>query len=221
MTADLRAQRSAHYRAAADRPSQRRNAPEGTSFAVRASMRDFELRETGGDSGALTFVGYASVTETGYEMYDMFGPYTEVVAADAFDETLNRADLDVPFVIAHDQTRRIARTTNETLNLSVDEHGLRVEATLDPSDVDVAYIVPKLRAGLIDEMSFAFRIEKGRWSPDYTEFRIDKVDIHRGDVAIVGYGANPHTDGGMRTETPAAAPKSRISVPSDLMRARI
>jgi hypothetical protein len=58
--------------------------------------------------------------------------------------------------------------------------------------------VPKLRSGLIDEMSFAFRIEAGVWSPDYTEYRIDKVDIHRGDVAIVGYGANPFTDGSVR-----------------------
>jgi hypothetical protein len=27
------------------------------------------------------------------------------------------------------------------------------------------------------------------------EYHINEVDIHRGDVAIVGYGANPHTAG--------------------------
>jgi phage head maturation protease len=79
-------------------------------------------------------------------------------------------------------------------------------ADLDPADVDVAYIVPKLRAGLIDEMSFAFRIDSGQWSPDYDEFRINKVDMHRGDVAIVGFGANPYTSGGMRSD---AAPARR------------
>lgn len=62
----------------------------------------------------------------------------------------------------------------------------------------MAFIAPKLRSGLIDEMSFAFRIVEGVWSPDYTEYRINSYDIHRGDVAIVGFGANPHTSGGLR-----------------------
>jgi Escherichia/Staphylococcus phage prohead protease len=127
-------------------------------------------------------------------MWDMFGPYDEIVSAGAFTDTLNRADLDVPLVLQHDQLRRIARTTAGSLLLAEDDQGLRVSAPeLNPDDVDVAYIVPKLRSGLIDEMSFAFRIDSGQWSPDYTEFRINRVDIHRGDVAIVGFGANPYT----------------------------
>ena len=99
--------------------------------------------------------------------------------------------------------RRIARTTNGTLTLSVTGEGLDVLAELDPADADVAYIVPKLRSGLVDEMSFMFRIDAGQWSPDYTEYRITKVDIHRGDVAIVGYGANPATSAELR-KAPAA-----------------
>lgn len=152
--------------------------------------------------------GHATVFERAYEMWDMFGPYNEVVSAGAFDATLAREGLDVPLVLGHDQLRRIARTTNGTLDLSVDEDGLAVLARLDAADVDVAYIAPKLRAGLIDEMSFAFRIESGIWSPDYTEYRIDRVDIHRGDVAIVGWGANPNTDGGLRA-APATASRAR------------
>src|SRR5438105_2874995 len=71
-----------------------------------------------------------------------------------------------------------------------DTEGLLVRApSLDPEDVDVAYIAPKLRAGLVDEMSFRFRIDAGSWSPDWTEYHIEQYDIHRGDVAIVGYGA--------------------------------
>lgn len=151
-----------------------------------------------GDGGLVEFDGLASATERGYEMYDWYGPYTEVIDAGAFDETLARSDLDVPLVLAHDQLRRIARTTLGTLDLAVTDEGLAVAARLDPADLDVAYIVPKLRAGLVDEMSFAFRIESGQWSPDYMEYRITRVDIHRGDVAIVGYGANPYTDAGVR-----------------------
>ena len=184
--------RAAQVRALADRPRQRRcaEAPgSGARVAVRAQLL---LRESA--EGKLGFEGYASITERAYEMWDFFGPYGEVVSAGAFTDTLNRVDLDVPLVLQHDQLRRIARTTNGSLMLAEDDQGLRVSApVLDPADVDVAYIAPKLRSGLIDEMSFAFRIDSGQWSPDYTEFRINRVDIHRGDVAIVGFGANPYT----------------------------
>jgi uncharacterized protein len=188
--------RVAGVAAPADRPSHRRCAEDAGSRAlVRASVRDLEIRAKADAPDTLEFTGYASVTERAYEMWDMFGPYTEVVSADAFDATLARADLDVPLVLNHDSLRRIARTTNDTLHLSMDSTGLLVRADLDPTDADVAYIAPKIRSGLIDEMSFKFGIDAGQWSPDYDEFRINAVDIHRGDVSIVGYGANPYTAG--------------------------
>jgi len=126
----------------------------------------------------------------------------------------------VPLVLGHDQLRRLARTTTGTLVLAEDDTGLSVYApALDPTDHDVAYIAPKLRSGLIDEMSFAFRIESGQWSPDYTEYRINRYDIHRGDVAIVGYGANPYTGASLR-QPAAAAPSSRARALLELAIAR-
>jgi HK97 family phage prohead protease len=173
---------------------------------VRAALSGVEVREAG-DGATLEFVGRASVYEQAYEMWDMFGPYTEIVTEGAGADSLARADLDVPLVLGHDQLRRMARTTTGTLFLTESAQGLDVRApALDPSDYDVAYIAPKLRSGLVDEMSFAFRIESGQWSPDYTEYRINRYDIHRGDVAIVGYGANPYTGASMRQ--PAAVSTS-------------
>lgn len=202
------AERAQHIRQRADRPSQRRSAEQsGARAAVRASLSGVQVRESGDGGGTLEFLGHASVYERAYEMWDMFGPYTEIVSEGAGGDSLARADLDVPLVLGHDQLRRMARTTTGTLFLVEDATGLSVRApALDPADHDVAYIAPKLKAGLIDEMSFAFRIESGQWSPDYTEYRINRYDIHRGDVAIVGYGANPATTATMRQ--PAAAPQS-------------
>jgi HK97 family phage prohead protease len=192
------------------RPQQRQAADGGGRVAFRAAL---SLDDTDG----LRFRGYATVYEAPYEMADLFGPYSEVVSAGAAADTLNRGDLDVPFVLGHDQLRRIARTTNGTLTLTEDETGLLVEATLDPADADVAYIAPKLRAGLIDEMSFAFRITSGLWSPDYSEYRIDRFDLHRGDVAIVGFGANPATAGsGLRTAPDLAHLRARLLLASAL-----
>ncbi len=216
--AEAAAARSQGYRQRGDRPSQRR-APgaEFSGLAHVAARAQVQMREAG-ESGLLAFEGYASVYEAPYEMWDMWGPYTEVVSTGAASD-LARADLDVPLVLAHDQLRRIARTTNGTLELSQDERGLRALApSLDPADVDVAYIAPKLRAGLIDEMSFAFRIELGMWSPDYTEYRIERFTIHRGDVAIVGFGANPSTAGSGLREAPAVEPERRRRALDEFMR---
>jgi HK97 family phage prohead protease len=203
--------RGSEVRQRADRPSKRRNGTDGTARA-RAHLDSTNFREAEDGSGGVRFDGHASVTEHAYEMWDYFGPYNEVVSASAFDTTLARAGLDVPFVLGHDQLRRIARTTNGTLQLAMDDAGLAVRADLDPADHDVAYILPKLRSGLVDEMSFAFRIVRGIWSPDYTEYRIEEVDIHRGDVAIVGYGANPATDAGVRSQAQAPGERARAAL---------
>jgi hypothetical protein len=59
-------------------------------------------------------------------------------------------------------------------------------------------------------MSFRFMITAGRWSDDFTTYTIQRFDIHRGDVSIVGYGANPHTAGaGLRQKDDGAAKRAR------------
>lgn len=213
-------QRAAHYAAAHSRPGQRRSAaPAGSDAHVRAVVSGLELREAG-NGEPIVFTGYASITDRAYGMWDLFGEYDEIVKAGAFTSTLAQAELDVPLVLQHNQLRRIARTTNGTLALSEDGLGLRVEGTLDPADEDVAYIVPKLRSGLIDEMSFAFRIVSGSWSDDWMTYTINEVDMHRGDVAIVGFGANPYTEAGVRSQE-KPAPMTRQRVHPDELRDRV
>lgn len=209
-------QRAAAMLQLTQRPSQRAADPQGTQRnVVRAPLLTPQIREAG-ESGSLGFSGVASVFEHGYVMYDAFGDYTEIVDPGAFDDTLRDAGLDVTLVIGHDQIRRIARTTLGTLRLAAGTEGLMVDADLDPTDPDVAYVAPKLRAGLFDEMSFAFRIESGQWSPDYEQFRITKVDLHRGDVSIVGWGANPATSASLRAEPKPGGFRARQQALLDL-----
>lgn len=217
-------QRAAAVANRADRPTQRRDASplwSAERMTVRARL---EVR-VASDPNLLTFEGWASTYESPYEMYDVFGPYTEVVTAGAGARSLNRSDLDVPLVLAHDQLRRIARTVNGTLILNEDDAGLHVLApNLDPNDFDVAYIASKLRVNetgrsLIDEMSFAFRIQRGMWSPDWTEYRIDEYEIHRGDVAIVGFGANPTTSGALRSDLTNLGSRAEVAAPAAPRRA--
>src|SRR5204863_585123 len=71
--------------------------------------------------------------------------------------------------------------------------GLHVEASLDPSDPDVQRLMPKMERKDMDEMSFAFRVKDDEWSDDYAQRRLLEVSLHKGDVSVVNFGANPAT----------------------------
>lgn len=161
----------------------------GRSQPFSAQLRSSEVERNGKTLRQLD--GYASVVERSYTMYDFFGPYDEVIDAAAFDATLSR-DPDVAFLLNH-RGMTMARTKNGTLELSVDETGLHSRAFVNPERSDVRDLVTAIDDGDVDEMSFAFVIVRGQWSPDYTEYRILEVDLDRGDVSAVNYGANPHT----------------------------
>lgn len=167
--------------------SDRRNVRENRS----RPFEGMEIREQA--NGTLTFTGYASVTETPYEMNDWLGDYTEVVRSGAFAKTLSEG-ADVPFKLNHDGMT-LARTKSGTMRLAEDSTGLHVEADLDPGNGQVRDIRSAMERGDLDEMSFAFRVTRQEWSPDYTQRDITEVNMNKGDVSIVNYGANPHTAG--------------------------
>jgi HK97 family phage prohead protease len=181
------------YRAPADRPSQRRcSEQQGSRAVARAVMHGVEVRDQPDpDDGTVGFRAYASITEHPYDMWDMFGPYTETIAATAFDQTL-AAQPDVAYLLNHGGMT-LARTTSGTLTIGRDDTGLWYEPRLDPQNSDVRNILSGIRRGDLDESSFAFRITSGSWSPDWTAYRIEQLDLHRGDVSTVNYGANPET----------------------------
>ena len=194
------------YRAPADRPSQRRSAePDDAPRASRISLSLPQVRVAADGSESTHVVGLASVTEQGYEMYDMFGPYTEVVSASAFDKTLAESPL-VEFTLNHARGggAPMAHTRNGTLSLEIgslgEDGGLMYDAEVDPTRNDVSDVLKALTRGDLAEASFKFRIVRGQWSPDYSEYRIEEVDLHRGDVSAVNFGANPLATSGVRAE---------------------
>lgn len=158
------------------------------------TIDDAELRS--GASDSLTLEGHASVVDRGYEITDMFGTFTETVRSGAFTRTLN-AKADVMLLVNHDGLP-LARTKSGTLKLAEDKTGLHVLADLEPTDPDVQRIQPKMARGDLDEMSFAFRVVQQKWNEDYTDRQILEVNMHKGDVSVVNYGANPATDAALR-----------------------
>lgn len=198
MTREEAAQaRAAALPAPAARPAQRRGAEDesplsrGRVVVAERGAVTVDRAERDGVSTA-TFSRYASITGTPYEMWDSYGPYLEVVDPAAFARTLE-ADPLVEFSVNHGRSIPMAHTRNETLALSVDEHGLRYTPTVDTRRTDVADAVLAMERGDLVESSFKFRITRGQWSEDFGTYTIHEVDLHRGDVSIVNFGANPFT----------------------------
>lgn len=170
------------------------------------------------DKTFVTLDGYASTVNVPYVMYDFFGEYEEQIARSAFDNTL-AANPDVNFLINH-TGMSMARTTAGTLELSVDETGLRSVAYLNPNRTDVQDLRHAIEDGNIDQMSFAFRIINGRWNEDYTLYTITEVDLNRGDVSAVNYGANPDTSISARAKQAMTAIDALEGAPLEAAAAR-
>ncbi len=166
--------------------------------------------------------GYASVVEHGYEMFDWYGPYTEIVEAGAFAKTL-AADPIVVYRENHGGTP-MATTRNGRLTLWSDSTGLGDRALVNPKRDDVKRLVMAIEDRDVTEQSFMFRITGGKWSPDYTEYRITEVDLDRGDVGPVTYGANPATTVNVRSAgflaDLAALPPSAARAAAQVLAAR-
>ena len=154
-----------------------------------------ECRSTDDDS--MIVEGYATTFGEPYELYS-YGDYTvrEQVDANAFDGC-DMSDV----IMQYDHTGKVlARTRNNTLTLSVDEHGLKIRADLSGTEA-ARQLYQEIKGGFIDRMSFAFSIQE-----DKREITNDKetgkTDVLRTimrfkklyDVSAVSTPANDSTE---------------------------
>jgi HK97 family phage prohead protease len=150
-------------------------------------LRHFRLETRDLDERQFIVSGLASSVESPYDM----GWYTETIKRGAFTKTL-AASPDVQLTVNH-AGLPLARTTNGSLTLREDATGLHFTAQLQRDDEDAQRVMRKLADGLLTECSFAFRVVRQAWNDDYDQRSIQEVSLHRGDVSIVNYGANPNT----------------------------
>ena len=138
---------------------------------------DIQFRAEDTEDGKMQIRGYAAV----YDSPETYS-YTEQIAKGAFDE----ADMsDVVLRYNHnDNFMVLARTRNKSLDLSVDEKGLFMDARLQDDVSSHRDIFNAIKSGLIDKQSFAFTVDEDDY--DYetdtrTIKRIGKVF----DVSVV------------------------------------
>ena len=168
--------------------------PVKTDREYRKVNAVFETRQA--EDGQMIVEGYATTFSQPYELYrnkDMV--VNEQVAPDAFAET-DMSDV----IMQYDHEGRVfARVNNGTLELTPDEHGLKVRANLGGTEIG-RQLYEEIRGGYTDKMSFGFTVsaderkesrdEEGRISILRTIRKIGKLF----DVSAVSLPANDATE---------------------------
>ena len=164
-------------------------------MAIEREYRSFAQiiqRDLDDDNKKYIVEGYASTfepytlwpTEDGVEIKEQISP-------DAFNET----DFsDVVFRIDHEGPV-FARTSNDLIDLSVDDHGLK--SIIDLSKTEKARgVFEDIEAGMYPQMSFAFTVEREAWDRETHTRHIEKIGKLY-DVSAVSFPANPGTEIGV------------------------
>ena len=155
------------------------------------TVRDVEARQA--DDGTMRLSGYAAV----FNDSSVPLPFKESIAPGAFRKTLSETP-DVRLLVNHSGLP-LARTKNGTLNLTEDDRGLYFSAEL--ADTQEARDIHTLIArGDVDQMSFAFRVIRQKWSEDRSRRVLTEVSLSDGDVSVVTYPAYPTTSVEAREE---------------------
>lgn len=168
---------------------ERKTAPE-----LEKRTRTMEVRA----AQPMVLEGYAALFD---EETDL-GAFREVIARGAFDDVLND---DVRLLLDHEPPP-LARTTNGTLQLSVDDKGLKYRAEL--VDTQAARdLYAMVKRGDINQSSFAFTIAEQEFDSNSELRTVTKV-ARLFDVAPVTYPAYEQTTVVARNKTEKEAQPS-------------
>lgn len=164
--------------------------------------RSMELRAAQTEDKDFVVDGYATTFDSPYLLYTD-GKYQvwEQVDRNAFKDT-DQSDV----IFQYDHAGMVyARTRNKTLQLSEDDHGLKVKADLGSTEASRG-IWEAINTGLIDRMSFAFTVTGDRYEEEELEngdtkllrtiTKIGKLY----DVSAVSFPANEQTSISARTK---------------------
>ena len=170
-------------------------------YSDDVEVRTMEVRAQG-DADELRVEGYAAV----FNQETNLGFFREQIARGAFEDVMSD---DVRLLLNHDGAP-LARTTNQTLTLSVDDEGLRYEAVL--SDTTQGRDLYKMiQRGDITQSSFAFTIKGEEWDKETNTRTITKVGRLL-DVSPVTYPAYPQASVSARSKFEAMAEEVNESV---------
>tara|TARA_E500000305_G_C4018415_1_gene237153 strand:+ start:551 stop:1183 length:633 start_codon:yes stop_codon:yes gene_type:complete len=164
-----------------------------TNIERRTFVCDLSIEKRDDEKESRKVIGYASVFNS---LSENLGGFREQINRNAFNEVLED---DVRALFNHNPDLILGRTIANTLNISVDEKGLRYE--FDAPDTTVGNdLLVSLKRGDITQSSFGFIVEEDSWDNDKEGKVIRTIEkVSRLlDVSPVTYPAYPEASVGKR-----------------------
>lgn len=144
---------------------------KGTNREYRAAALAASAEQTDNE---MIVEGYAAVFEQPTVLFEYDGiQYKEVIDRNAF----NGCDMSaVPFKYNHSNDfLSLAKTTNGTLQLSVDDNGLKVRASIAPTQAG-SDLFALIKRGDISQMSFGFTVSQDSYDQKTHTRRVLQID---------------------------------------------
>ncbi len=146
---------------------------------------------------ARTVEGYATTFDSEYLLWDS-GSYAVYERVDS--RAFEGCDMTDVIMQYDHQGRVFARSSNGTLELATDAHGLRVRADLSGTELG-RQLYDEIRGGYTTRMSFGFTVAEDKWE-EITDHNTGRVTAHRTilklkklyDVSAVSLPANDATE---------------------------
>lgn len=171
---------------------------EGRSYRT---MQSFEVREADNDDSKIAR-GYATTFDEPYELYqyDNWEGYRVHILEQVVPEAFAECDMSDVIMQYNHEGRVFARTSNQTLSLRSDAHGLLVEADLGGTEIG-RQLYEEIKGGYTTKMSFGFTVGKDERNEErdddnkiITVTRTIKKIKKLWDVSAVSLPANDSTD---------------------------
>lgn len=139
--------------------------------------------------------GYAVIFDDPTCLYEMDGvKYYEVIDRHALD----KAQLDDVVLNFNHGGKPVARTRNKTLNLEIDEKGLKVRAYLGGTE-EGRKLYEEVKGGYLDKMSFAFIYDDEKYDKKSHTNTITSIQ-RLFDVSVVDFPAYDSTSVNARSQ---------------------
>ena len=175
-----------------------KNSSDSFSLEVRNRVAGLRVEQRADETPSRTIVGYAAVFDSWSDPIN--GWFKEKIDRHAFDD----CDMsDVIMCFNHSINDLLARTTSGTLQLSIDDHGLRFSFEA-PHTARGDEMLELVRRGDISQCSFRFSVAEDVWAyadnsnalemSERTVLKIAKLY----DTSLVVYPAYPDTEALMR-----------------------
>ena len=163
----------------------------------RIDVTNLEVRASEADKEEMIVEGYATTFDNEYTLWDD-GEFSvmERIDSGAFEQ----ADMTDVIMQYDHQGRVFARNRNGTLQLSVDDHGLKIRADLGGTELG-RQLYEEIKGGYTDRMSWGFTVSKDERTEE-RDAETRKTIVHRVitgikkiyDVSAVSLPANDATE---------------------------